>query len=128
MMCFTIFYQIQMIMSRLQALQMQKRHTRGLPPSHVCRAKPKSRRKTSGKEVDKLWQSHKKKQSSSSPRKMWRLSSFASSHRDSDTRKSVVGKISGSTVACIPLRVIFSGIKEVLSNPAKCGCMCIIAE
>jgi hypothetical protein len=98
---------------------LKKGQAGGLPPSQACRAKSKSRKKTLGKEGDKLWQPHMKKPASSSPRKMRRLSSFASSRRDGDAGKSVVGKISGSTVACIPLRVVFSRIKEALSYTAK---------
>jgi hypothetical protein len=45
---------------------LKKRHTRGLPPSQACRAKPKSYRKTLGKEVNKLWQPHKRKRTTSS--------------------------------------------------------------
>uniref|UniRef100_A0A0A9CM51 Uncharacterized protein n=1 Tax=Arundo donax TaxID=35708 RepID=A0A0A9CM51_ARUDO len=85
-----------------------------VPSSHTCQAKSKSSRNNSGKEVDKLWQPHTKKPASS-PRKMRRLSSFASSHRDGDDRKSAVGKVSGPTIACIPLRVVFSRITEALS-------------
>uniref|UniRef100_A0A0A9F4N5 Uncharacterized protein n=1 Tax=Arundo donax TaxID=35708 RepID=A0A0A9F4N5_ARUDO len=88
-----------------------------MPSSHTCRAKFKSSRKTSGKEVDKLWQPHTKKPASS-PRKMRRLSSFASS-RDGDNRKSAVAKVSGPTIACIPLRIVFSRITEALSFPVK---------
>ncbi|KAL6841558.1 hypothetical protein ACP4OV_028701 [Aristida adscensionis] len=123
-----------------------------VPSSRTSRAKPKSRRKTSVKEEDKLWQPHTKiptlgkeedklwkphtkistllkeedklwrphtKKPVSSPRKMRRLSSFASNQRDGDARKSVVGKFSGPAIACIPLRVVYSRIKEALRYPAK---------
>uniref|UniRef100_A0A0A9H7Y4 Uncharacterized protein n=1 Tax=Arundo donax TaxID=35708 RepID=A0A0A9H7Y4_ARUDO len=98
---------------------LKKDKTEGLmPSSHTYQAKPKSRRKTSRKEEDKLWQPHTKKQASS-PRKMRRLSSFAPSHRDGDDRKSAVGKVCGATIACIPLQVVFSRINEALSFPVK---------
>ncbi|TVU00271.1 hypothetical protein EJB05_54313, partial [Eragrostis curvula] len=66
---------------------LKKGKAEGLPSSHARRAKPKSRRKTTGKEADKLWQPHMKKPASS-PRKMRRLSSFALSQRDGDAGKS----------------------------------------
>ncbi|KAJ1264392.1 hypothetical protein BS78_09G259800 [Paspalum vaginatum] len=88
-------------------------------PPQVCRAKPKSlSRKAFEKEVDKLWQPHTKKPASGS-RKMRRLSSFASGQRDGNGRKTAVGKVSGSAIACIPLRVVFSRINEALSFPVK---------
>ncbi|KAL6618649.1 hypothetical protein ACP70R_033788 [Stipagrostis hirtigluma subsp. patula] len=101
---------------------LKKGKTEGLqctmPSSRGSRSKTKSRRKTLGKEEDKLWQPHTKK-IAYSPRKMRRISSFVSSQRDGNTRKSVVGKFSGPAIACIPLRVVFSRIKEALSYPAK---------
>ncbi|CAN6327028.1 unnamed protein product [Urochloa humidicola] len=88
-------------------------------PPQACRAKPKSHsKKPPEKDVDKLWQPHTKKPASSS-RKMRRLSSFASGQKDGDDRKSAVGKVSGATIACIPLRVVFSRINEALSFPVK---------
>ncbi|KAF8724822.1 hypothetical protein HU200_020760 [Digitaria exilis] len=85
----------------------------------VCRAKPKSRsRKPLEKDIDKLWQPHTKKPASSS-RKMRRISSFALGQLDGDNRKSAVGKVSGATIACIPLRVVFSRINEALTFPVK---------
>ncbi|CAN6354091.1 unnamed protein product [Urochloa humidicola] len=88
-------------------------------PPQACRAKPKSRsKKPPEKDVDKLWQPHTKKPASSS-RKMRRLSSFASGQKDGDDRKSAVGKVSGATIACIPLRVVFSRINEALSFPVN---------
>jgi len=110
--------------SNVDGMILKRDETEGLrclvpPPPQACRAKPKSRsRKTSEKEVDKLWQPHTKKAASSS-RKMRRLSSFASGQRDGDDRKSAVGKVSGATVACIPLRVVFSRINEALSFQVK---------
>nr|CAB3460538.1 unnamed protein product [Digitaria exilis] len=86
----------------------------------VCRAKPKSRsRKPLEKDIDKLWQPHTKKPAASSSRKMRRISSFALGQRDGDNRKSAVGKVSGATIACIPLRVVFSRINEALTFPVK---------
>ncbi|CAL4902447.1 unnamed protein product [Urochloa decumbens] len=88
-------------------------------PPQACRAKPKSRsKKPSEKDMDKLWQPHTKKPASSS-RKMRRLSSFASGQKDGDDSKSAVGKVSGATIACIPLRAVFSRINEALSFPVK---------
>ncbi|PVH61909.1 hypothetical protein PAHAL_3G153400 [Panicum hallii] len=112
------------VTSSVDGMILKRDETEGLqclvpPPPQACRAKPKNRsRKTSEKEVDKLWQPHTKKPASSS-RKMRRLSSFASGQRDGDDRKSAVGKVSRATVACIPLRVVFSRINEALSFPVK---------
>ncbi|RCV16222.1 hypothetical protein SETIT_3G120800v2 [Setaria italica] len=114
----------QAVTSSMDGIMLKRDETKGLqclvPPSpQACRAKPKSRsRKPSEKDVDKLWQPHTKKPASSS-RKMRRLSSFASGQRDGEDRKSAVGKVSGATIACIPLRVVFSRINEALSFPVK---------
>ncbi|CAD6332597.1 unnamed protein product [Miscanthus lutarioriparius] len=106
--------------SSVNGIVLKKDETEGLqrvvPSStQTSRPKPKSHsRRPSEKEVDKLWQPHTKKPASSS-RKMRRLSSFASGQRDGDDRKSAVGKVAGGTIACIPLRVVFSRINEALS-------------
>jgi hypothetical protein len=115
----------------VKGIVLKKDETEGLqhvvPSStQTSRPKPKSRsRRPSEKEVDKLWQPHTKKPASSS-RKMRRLSSFASGQRDGDDRKSAVGKVAGATIACIPLRVVFSRINEALSfsvnENAVAGC------
>jgi len=112
------------VTSSVDGMILKRDETEGLqylvpPPPQACRAKSKNRsRKTSKKEVDKLWQPHTKKPASSS-RKMRRLSSFASGQRDGGDRKLAVGNVSGATVACIPLRVVFSRINEALSFPVK---------
>ncbi|CAD6270966.1 unnamed protein product [Miscanthus lutarioriparius] len=117
--------------SSVNGIVLKKDETEGLqrvvPSSaQTSQPKPKSRsRRPSEKEVDKLWQPHTKKPASSS-RKMRRLSSFASGQRDGNDRKSAVGKVSGATIACIPLRVVFSRINEALSfsvnENAVAGC------
>ncbi|XP_006646000.2 uncharacterized protein At1g51745 [Oryza brachyantha] len=84
----------------------------------ASRPKPSGKKKISDHDMDKSWRPHTKK-SASSPRKMRRLSSFASSRRDSTSRKPVVGKIGGPTIACIPLRLVFSRINEALSFPVR---------
>uniref|UniRef100_A0A0D9V208 PWWP domain-containing protein n=1 Tax=Leersia perrieri TaxID=77586 RepID=A0A0D9V208_9ORYZ len=86
--------------------------------SHASRPKPSGKKKVSEHDMGKSWRPHTKK-SASSPRKMRRLSSFASSRRDSASRKAIVGKIGGSTIACIPLRLVFSRINEALSFPVR---------
>lgn len=119
--------------SSVNAIVLKRGETQDLhhvvPSSaQTCRPKPKSRsgRRASEKEVDKLWQPHTKKPASSL-RKMRRLSSFASGQRDGGDRKSAVGKVSGATIACIPLRVVFSRINEALSfsvnENALAGCV-----
>lgn len=110
--------------SSVDVMILKRDETEGLqrlvpPPPQACRAKPKSRsRKTPEKEMDRLWQPHTKKPASAS-RKMRRLSSFASGQRDGEDRKSAVGKVSGTVIACIPLRVVFSRINEALSFSVK---------
>lgn len=89
-----------------------------MPSSHKGRAKARSRRKTSEDDMDKSWRPHNKNPVSS-PRKMRRLSSFATSQRGGEDRKTLVGKFCGTAVACIPLRVVFSRINEALSYSAK---------
>ncbi|KAG8069071.1 hypothetical protein GUJ93_ZPchr0005g15250 [Zizania palustris] len=87
------------------------------PRSRPGGAKPKSHRKTSEYEMDNLWQPHTKKPASS--RKMRRLSSFVTNQRGAGEDKSAVGKFSGPTIACIPLRVVFSRINEALGFQIK---------
>ncbi|KAF0918180.1 hypothetical protein E2562_023118, partial [Oryza meyeriana var. granulata] len=91
-------------------------------PSHASRPasrpKPSGKKKISEHDMDKSWRPHTKK-SASSPRKMRRLSTFASSRRDNASRKPVVGKIGGPTIACIPLRLVFSRINEALNFPVR---------
>jgi hypothetical protein len=82
--------------------------------SHKSRSKSSGRRKVSEHDLDKSWRNHTKKPASS-PRKMWRLSSFASRRRESASRNPVVAKTGGPTVACVPLRLVFSRINEALS-------------
>jgi hypothetical protein len=84
--------------------------------SNASRSKSKSsgRKKASEHDLDKSWRPHTKKPASS-PRKMRRLSSFAGSRRESGDRKAVVVKTGGPTVACVPLRLVFSRINEALS-------------
>ncbi|TKW14966.1 hypothetical protein SEVIR_5G201000v4 [Setaria viridis] len=84
--------------------------------SNASRSKSKSscRKKASEHDLDKSWRPHAKKPASS-PRKMRRLSSFAGSRRESGDRKPVVVKTGGPTVACVPLRLVFSRINEALS-------------
>ncbi|BAC00676.1 unknown protein [Oryza sativa Japonica Group] len=84
----------------------------------ASRPKPSGKKKISEHDTDKSRRPHTKK-SATSPRKMRRLSSFASSRRDGASRKPVVGKISGPTIACIPLRLVFSRINEALSFPVR---------
>uniref|UniRef100_A0A0E0L6K8 PWWP domain-containing protein n=1 Tax=Oryza punctata TaxID=4537 RepID=A0A0E0L6K8_ORYPU len=86
--------------------------------SHTGGAKPKIRRKMSELETEKSWRPHTKNHAPSS-RKMRRLSSFEINQRGAGDKKSVVGKISGPTIACIPLRVVFSRINEALSFQMK---------
>ncbi|KAG8051638.1 hypothetical protein GUJ93_ZPchr0001g31416 [Zizania palustris] len=86
--------------------------------SHASRLKSSGKKKMSEHDMDKSWRPHTKK-SASSPRKMRRLSSFASNRRDGANRKSVVEKITGPTIACIPLRLVFSRINEAISFPVR---------
>ncbi|KAL6608124.1 hypothetical protein ACP70R_041187 [Stipagrostis hirtigluma subsp. patula] len=86
--------------------------------SHASRSKPSGRKKISEHDLDKSWRPHTKKPASS-PRKMRRLSSFASSRRDSANRKPVVAKVGGPTVACVPLRLVFSRLNEAFNLAAK---------
>jgi len=86
--------------------------------SHASRLKLSGRKKISEHDMDKSWRPHTKK-SESSPRKMRRLSSFASSRRESAKRNTLVRKIGGSTIACIPVRLVFSRINEALSFPVR---------
>uniref|UniRef100_A0ACD5VR72 Uncharacterized protein n=1 Tax=Avena sativa TaxID=4498 RepID=A0ACD5VR72_AVESA len=86
--------------------------------SHASRSKFSGRKKASEHDMDKSWRPHTKK-SESSPRKMRRLSSFASSRRDSAKRNTLVRKNGGSTIACIPVRLVFSRINEALSFPVR---------
>lgn len=82
--------------------------------SHASKSKLGGRKKVSEHDMDKSWRPHTKK-SASSPRKMRRLSSFGSSRRESANRNTVVRKIGGPTIACIPVRLVFSRINEALS-------------
>ncbi|XP_037412885.1 uncharacterized protein LOC119276035 [Triticum dicoccoides] len=82
--------------------------------SHSSKSKLCGRKKVSEHDMDKSWRPHTKK-SASSPRKMRRLSSFGSSRRESANRNTVVRKIGGPTIACIPVRLVFSRINEALS-------------
>ena len=86
--------------------------------SHASRSKLSGRKKISEHDMDKSWRPHTKK-SESSPRKMRRLSSFASSRRESAKRNTSVRNIGGSTIACIPVRLVFSRINEALSFPVR---------
>ncbi|KAJ1283872.1 hypothetical protein BS78_03G160700 [Paspalum vaginatum] len=88
--------------------------------SHASRSKskPSGRKKASEHDLDKSWRPHTKKPASS-PRKMRRLSSFAGSRRESADQKPVVAKTGGPTVACVPLRLVFSRINEALSFPVR---------
>ncbi|CAO2208403.1 unnamed protein product [Urochloa humidicola] len=88
--------------------------------SNASRLKSKSsgRKKASEHDLDKSWRPHTKKPASS-PRKMRRLSSFAGSRRESGDRKPVVANTGGPTVACVPLRLVFSRINEALSFPVR---------
>ncbi|KAG8044998.1 hypothetical protein GUJ93_ZPchr0008g11416 [Zizania palustris] len=86
--------------------------------SHASRPKPGGKKKISEHDMDKSWRPHTKKLASS-PRKMRRLSSFASNRRDSANRKPPFGKIIGPTIACIPLRLVFSRINEAISFPVR---------
>jgi hypothetical protein len=88
--------------------------------SHASKSKHSGRKKTSEHDTDKSWRPHTKK-SEGSPRKMRRLSSFASSRRESAKRNTLVRKIGGSTIACIPVRLVFSRINEALSFPVRSG-------
>ncbi|KAJ6813683.1 uncharacterized protein M6B38_386335 [Iris pallida] len=54
-----------------------------------------------------------------SPRKIRRLSSFTADNKKEDRRRSVVEKIGGPAVSCIPLRLVFSRLNEALSNSAR---------
>ncbi|CAO2170337.1 unnamed protein product [Urochloa humidicola] len=87
--------------------------------SNASRSKSKcsGRKKASEHDLDKSWRPHTKKPASS-PRKMRRLSSFAGSRRESGDRKPVVVN-TGPTVACVPLRLVFSRINEALSFPLR---------
>jgi hypothetical protein len=105
--------------------------------SHASRSKHSGRKKISEHDMDKSWRPHTKKseaehdvdkswrphtkKSEASPRKMRRLSSFASSRRESARRNTLVRKIGGSTIACIPVRLVFSRINEALSFPVRSG-------
>lgn len=82
--------------------------------SHASKSKLGGRKKVSEHDMDKSWRPHTKK-SATSPRKMRRLSSFGSSRRESANRNTVVRKIGGPTIACIPVRLVFSRINEALS-------------
>ncbi|XP_062213207.1 uncharacterized protein At1g51745-like [Phragmites australis] len=86
--------------------------------SHKSRSNSSGRKKVSEHDLDKSWRPHTKKPASS-PRKMRRLSSFASSWRESASMKTVVAKTGGPTVACVPLRLVFSRINEALSFPVR---------
>ncbi|XP_062201960.1 uncharacterized protein At1g51745-like [Phragmites australis] len=86
--------------------------------SHKSRSKSSDRKKVSEHDLDKSWRPHTKKPASS-PRKMRRLSSFASSRREGANRKHVVAGTGGPTVACVPLRLVFSRINEALSFPVR---------
>ncbi|TVU34115.1 hypothetical protein EJB05_15944 [Eragrostis curvula] len=86
--------------------------------SHKSRSKSGGRKKVSEHDLDKSWRPHTKKPASS-PRKMRRLSSFSSSRRESVNRNPVVAKTGGPTVACVPLRLVFSRINEALSFPVR---------
>jgi hypothetical protein len=86
--------------------------------SHKSRSKSSGCKKVSEHDLDKSWRPHTKKPASS-PRKMRRLSSFASSRRESTSRNPVVAKTGGPTVACVPLRLVFSRINEALSFPVR---------
>uniref|UniRef100_A0A0A9BNR1 Tudor/PWWP/MBT superfamily protein n=1 Tax=Arundo donax TaxID=35708 RepID=A0A0A9BNR1_ARUDO len=86
--------------------------------SHKSRSKSSGRKKAWEHDLDKSWRPHTKKPASS-PRKMRRLSSFASSRRESASIKTVVAKTGGPTVACVPLRLVFSRINEALSFPLR---------
>ncbi|CAL4963159.1 unnamed protein product [Urochloa decumbens] len=88
--------------------------------SNASRSKSKSsgRKKASDHDLDKSWRPHTKKPASS-PRKMRRLSSFAGSRRESGDRKPMVPNTGGPTVACVPLRLVFSRINEALSFPVR---------
>uniref|UniRef100_A0A0D9WKJ5 PWWP domain-containing protein n=1 Tax=Leersia perrieri TaxID=77586 RepID=A0A0D9WKJ5_9ORYZ len=81
-------------------------------------AEPKSRRKMSELEMDRSWRPHTKNHVSSS-RKMRKLSSFEINQRGAGDKKSILGKLSGPTVACIPFRVVFSRINEALMFQMK---------
>ncbi|XP_047092051.1 uncharacterized protein At1g51745-like [Lolium rigidum] len=105
--------------------------------SHASRSKHSGRKKVSEHDMDRSWRPHTKKseaehdvdkswrphtkKSEASPRKMRRLSSFASSRRESARRNTLVRKIGGSTIACIPVRLVFSRINEALSFPVRSG-------
>lgn len=89
--------------------------------SHASRSKHSGRKKISERDTDKSWRPHTKQSTTSSPKKMRRLSSFASSRRERKNRKPVLGKIGGPTIACIPLRLVFSRINEALSFPVRSG-------
>uniref|UniRef100_J3MAC9 Uncharacterized protein n=2 Tax=Oryza brachyantha TaxID=4533 RepID=J3MAC9_ORYBR len=100
------------------ALKKDEAASPGRLRSHTGGAKPRSRRKMSELEMDKSWRPHTKTHAPSS-RKMRRLSSFEINRRGAGDNKSVVGKISAPTIACIPLRVVFSRINEALSFQMK---------
>ncbi|KAL6884620.1 hypothetical protein ACP4OV_010556 [Aristida adscensionis] len=86
--------------------------------ANASRSKHTGRKKISEHDLDKSWRPHTKKPASS-PMKMRRLSSFASSRRDSANRKPVVAKVGGPTVACVPLRLVFSRLNEAFNLAAK---------
>uniref|UniRef100_A0A0A9GK47 Uncharacterized protein n=1 Tax=Arundo donax TaxID=35708 RepID=A0A0A9GK47_ARUDO len=86
--------------------------------SHKSRSKSSGCKKASEHDLDKSWRPHTKKPASSL-RKMRRLSSFASSRRESASTKTVVAKTGGPTVACVPLSLVFSRINEALSFPVR---------